>query len=369
MKYLPQLPLLALMLTGACGGGDDASPDSPDGGTSDPLCQDQVQTVDLQAEWLSSSPGSFRLAAYRVGAASATDGRLSVPLSVHRPDDALELSVLDATASLSPLADLADTGTGYVLSSAAVAMAPGLDCVLYQPRDSNLLFTCSDGTTEDVGDKVYSETMLPVLWSDGTLSVFTRTYASFTEFRRSPSGSWSEVEKYESSISGPRDALVHDGIPAVCFVANSGRAVIQFGASEMRSSVDVDDCSLVDDGTSLHVLTDQGYAAIEWSMMPSAQSFELSPSAHEGEVLALVIIDREAQVVSASDDGTSIEVTAVRSGEKRVLASLPTDYRSVQAKYDAQAEILHIVTSTLEDSRSPEPAKQTIQIDSLCIGS
>lgn len=330
-----------------------------------PACQTNTASTELGIDWLDNGSGSLRLAQYRLGHIAATPDGPIVPISRQLADGSAELSLRSGDGALSILSTVPDSNAAGV-GAAAIRLADGRDCVVYQANGINLSFACTDGTNEDAGDDVYGDALIPVEWANGTLSVFTRTFASFTEFRRTAAGSWSEIEKFESSISGPKDALAHDGVPAVCFVSSSDRAVIQFGAAEIASSVDVRRCAMVDGGDILHVATDQGYAAIPWSSLGTS---ELAPSGNalEETPLETLMIGEVPHAIVPSVDGLAIEALDVTSGSRRNVAAIPDGARERRAAHDPATGRLYVVTSVVSDtSNAPEPARQTIHIDTAC---
>jgi len=366
---LPLFLVATLALAPACSSDSDSADPSGDGGMSadgggEVVCESGVDTVELELEWVETGPGSKSLDHYTIRQPTVRGGEAILPASFERrdgDDTEVEVYLLKADGSSS----LLTSTEGYASSMAAVSLDDGRDCVLFE--DDTIKMACSDGTVEDSGLDADKDTMLPMLLDDGTLSVYTQNYAAYAEFRRTPAGSWSEIEKYESSISWPTDVLLHQGEPAVCFISTGDRAVIEYGGSDFSIARQVSTesakwCRLVADSEVLHVLTDQGYATIAWQdLSPSSEGTFVEDTSIliEDWVLDLARVEGHNYAIVRNSETQAIELVSLVDGSRQPVAD-----EARHATYDPDLEAVLTVQSSADSSA--EPPMQTVEIRTLC---
>ena len=282
-------------LLGACGGAGEPEPNmEPEQADSDvgvmadgddqvgvePVCESATWTLDLPedgttVEGVWPSSGAILLRS--------------------RPEDgSIQLDLVDESGP-SRLASIPD-GAGWAFGVEPVEWRQQR-CAVASLSTETLRLICEDGMNE-LSEREASAELFPVVGADGTIHVFTQTFASYTELRRTSDG-WREIEKYESSISKPTDAILRDGRPVSCFIDNTRHAVLDGMSSEPRSAEPASECLITSSSQGIHVLADGAYALVA----EGATSFETSPLALDERVVELVTVDDGPVVVTQTAEG------------------------------------------------------------------
>jgi hypothetical protein len=331
--------LCGFLLLSAAGCGDDADPSmtgesdtdassetddagEPTGEGPQPAqCTPSRHAFDVDIETIPSVTGSGTTAASYVqfGMFETDDAvDLLVAREVEDPSDeegahtSIEWLGLDGSGGV--IATAPGRFQGYVTTVFAAAPVVGFSdarCVVFSMQGQTLRMACDDGLDEDTGIDVGEEELHPVVNGDGSVSVFGQTSAAFTEIRRDVSGAWSEIDKFQSSVSMPGDAMSVDGTPLACFFSEtSGSAAFDFGGVEF-GAFEATDCHLALEGETVHVLTDTGYArtsaGVGWAVNDV-------PVTTTERVIEFFAVDDTAYVVTQARDLSSIELASVPNG-------------------------------------------------------
>lgn len=357
---------------GAPGGPNAPSGSSGSSGTSGggaeakPACTPGDDAFETTAPWVpAGSPGSRQLASWTLDGVVEAAGVLSV-LAHRKMTEHVELAFIDTKGEVTSLAKLPDA---FSLNAAPFADGAKRCAVFTFSSGKSLRVACDDGTAEDSGVRADgSKALIPVLMPDGTLSVFTQSFASYTEVRRE-GGKWREEEKYESSVSWPEDVSVHDGQPVTCFISQGGRAVVEGAAGRAASTEEAKRCRVAAGPSGVHVLTNEGYAAVPWSDLGARRAtYATSPVAIEGRVERLVLADGQPFAVVIDAEKKQALRVALPSGKSDLLAEL-ADSVSVQTSFDGTTGALRIVTARTETTSPTAPAVQRFRIARRCAGS
>lgn len=284
---------------------------------------------------------------------------------VNDATEAQRLALVDA-------AGVADLGTipmaaNYRLRAAPVLRGDGSRCAAVVSDRDGLMLACAGQALEVSGIAAGArELPIPFVHADDSLTVFTQTYAAFTRVDRTGPGAWREIEQYESSISYPADVVGIAGTPVVCFISAGSRAVIEIGANKIRSEEATQSCKLATDGTTLHVLTDTGYAQLAVSSIAGTQgTFAVAPVAAlaEQDVARLVLAD--GMPIALGMDVLDLVATPLAGGAPRVLATA-VEYGSVVG-WDATAQAAFLVSSRLDTTGAGPTHPQTVLFEQRCL--
>ncbi|UQA62801.1 hypothetical protein [Polyangium aurulentum] len=374
--------LLSSLALAACGGSGSeptGGSGSKPGGEGADSCKESTVTGDVTAQWIPSLGGGKTLAYWLiVGVLDRPEGP-SALLQRDTEDGAAELAFVGPDGKLAPLAKVPKAGQ-YEFIVAPVSMPNGKRCAVYAVAvdGAKLQFACEDGSTEDSGFEISlfdsGPGLLPIVTADGTLTIFTTTHASYTMLRRTAQGQWEEIEQYESSISWPEDAVLHDGAPVSCFIGVDDRAHIVTKAGELTSAVQAESCKIAVDDTAVHVLfdmaTDTGYAAtIPWSNFNgSGGSFEVKPTPTPGIVLTMGVSGGEAFLVTLDYTNLKLLQVGLDSGAITTLGPAEDESFSYTAIFDADEGVLTVASSPeVDTSIDGEVIPQSIHIATYCL--
>ena len=352
---------LALSLLAACGS-SARDPNGPDAGIdAAPTCTPAARTTTLT---LAAGDTSWSLQAV----ASASSVLASRGTSA---DGAMHVGLLDASGA-TELAAIPGAAQ-YELFAAPTVRPDGTSCAVAISGNAGLVYACADGSHEAAGitDTDAEHPPVPVWQPDGTLSVFTQTFAAFTELRRAPTAAWSRIEEFESSISFPTDAVLDGGDPVACFIDDGGYAVIAHGDIRLRSTSAASTCRLALDGGTLHVATESAYAAIPAAMLDAEPggTFDLTPVAALAAAPDRVIVSGGTPyaLVRSTDPGTgavTLSAVPLPTGQPMVLATTPDDIAVSGWDPDQRAAILASSATTPNDAGG---ATQTITTRTACM--
>lgn len=266
---------------------------------------------------------------------------------------------------VSELSAIPDAGPyRFALAPAAVE---GGQCAVLVSDLSGAFLSCPGMAVEAAGIRDVGADHLPVpfVHADGSLSVFTQTYASFTELRRTAPGTWHEIEQYESSISYPTDAVDVGGEPVVCFISQGDRAVLARGDAELASVAETSSCKLAIDGSSIHVLTDAGYAKVSIaSIVGNSGTFDVTPVAAlaDQRVVRIVVVDGVAYALGTG--AGVVNATPLAGGEPVVFGMVTNTLGAIG--WDAATAAVRVVTSKLDTSGEGPMFPQTITFQTEC---
>jgi hypothetical protein len=159
------------------------------------------------------------------------------------------LVIADRTGIVGTLA----TGLADTDGRIAPVSVGGKRCVALHFNDGKFQFHCEDGSVETPTLELEGD--MTAVANGSTVHVFGQEFASYHELRRD-NGTWSEVEKFESSISEPEHAIAFGGGFASCFISTGGKASVE--TDDIYYGPPASWCRLIGGGSSLGVLTDQG---------------------------------------------------------------------------------------------------------------
>jgi hypothetical protein len=344
--------LLAISVLTACGSSHDAP--SPDSGTAD-KCSDMTTSSTVMVS--RDSTGAIR--AWSLDAASGTGSVL-----VHAGDASNAIHVAFVQASgLTELAVIAGA-SGYEFATAPL---PATSCAVATSSKAGIAYACAGQAAETASIDALDAGHPPVPFqSDGTLFVFAQSYAAFTEIDRSPSGQWSQIEQFESSISYPTDVAATGGEPLVCFISSADRAVLKLGDQRLTSSTQASWCKLAIDGGTVHVITDAGYAAIPLSQLTAGGQpgmFDVTPDALTSPAQRLIVAGGNAfALVYASGTLSSVQLP---SGPTTTLAA--TTDSSAVVGWDEPTGAALLVSSNLDTTGSGPDYPQTFTFHASCM--
>ena len=295
---------------------------------------------------------------------------LASPTSViaHREadDGSLHAALVDSTGA-TELGAIPAAGP-YRFNAAPVAVG-GNTCAALLSGKGGMFLGCKGAALEPANLEHLDATHRPVpfVHADGSLSVFTQSFASFTELRRGVSGAWSEIEQYESSISYPTDVVTVGGEPVVCFINAGDRAVIGRGHdNELASAAKTSSCHLAFDGTTLHVLTDGGYAQVPLANVTGQQgTFEVTPVPALGTVHVKQLFLRDGAPYALGFDGDVVKAVPLSGGEPLVLGTASEGAAALG--WDEATRAVSIVTSKLDTSGGGPMYPQTLTFETHCL--
>lgn len=297
----------------------------------------------------------------RTWSLDGTSGTGSVLVHAGDASNAIHMGLVAATG-LTELAVLAGAD-GYAFAAAPV---PGTSCAVATSSKAGIAYGCTGKAAEMATiDALDGEVPpLPFQASGGTLVVFSQAFAAFTEIDRSPSGQWSQIEQFESSISYPTDVASSGGEPVVCFISDGDRAVVKLGDQRVTSSTPATWCKLAIDGGTIHVITDGGYAAVPLSQLTGQQgTFDVTPDALTSPAQRLIV--HAGQPIALAYASGTLSAVQLPSGPTTTLATT-TDSSAVVGWDEATGTAL-LVSSKLDTSGSGPDYPQTFTFHSSCM--
>ncbi len=233
----------------------------------------------------------------------------------------------------------------------------GVRCALASRSNAGVRFVCEDGTDEAVDPDASSSLVHTVVTAGGVVHGFTQSNSSFTEFRRDEAGVWSEVEKFQSSVSYAGDALSVDGVPLSCFYfETSGLGGLDYGNVEVAELSDALNCKLAYDGETVFVASDTSMVRTSPGVGWVINSV---PIVLEGTLLDLFPVDGEPfAVVRPEDLDAPLSIKALPAGPSTSL-----DLRGATS-FDPASKTL--LVATVDADRDTMMA--TVDIHSYCPG-
>lgn len=287
------------------------------------------------------------------------------PTSVvaHREEDdgSLRAAFIDE-AGVTELAAL-PAAAPYRFNAAPVTLG-GNACAALHSGKGGMFLGCKGAAAEaaNLAHLDAERRPLPFVHADGSLSVFTQSFASFTELRRTPTGKWNEIEQYESSISYPTDVASAAGEPVVCFINAGGRAVI----GELVSAAKTASCRIAIGGTTLHVLTDGGYVQVPLANTAGqAAPFEVTPVPALGTMRTTRLFLLDGAVYALGFDGDMVKAVPLAGGPPLVLGAGSEGQAALD--WDDATHAVRIVTSKLDTSGPGPIYPQTVTFESRCL--
>ncbi len=301
--------------------GDAALPD-----VSPPACQGSTETLELARGAIPTGPGttsSFPPALLGLvrfdgdvwALVGSPQGDLSVHLQFVRPGA--------TTRDVAVLSDVYQYGGGHYAYYAAPVVLDGRLCAVTSWEGATL--ACEGGVLEDAGLgelEAHGRMVPPIVRPDGSMAVFAQTHSSYTVFERSAAGVWSEVEKYESSVSYPRDAVAAPGGPVSCFVDSDGRVKVdaeEAGGAMWASGVESDTCRVATDGVGLFALAGETFFELPGTDGQAVDGL----AANDGDLGPLFVRGGATFVVAAREG--QAEVVPVSGGAVSAPLSLGMD--------------------------------------------
>jgi hypothetical protein len=256
-------------------------------------------------------------------------------------------------------------GARYQFRAAPLQRGDGARCAVFTSSRGGLFYACEGQPQEAAGiaNVNADRRPIPFLHGDGTLSVYTQTYSSFTVLRRSPSGQWQELEQYESSVSYPTDVASTTYGPLVCFIASGGRPVVD----GIRGTTTANDCKLAVDGAFIHVLAGQGYARMAMSEL-SNRSATFTPQPIEaltGKPAAARLALAGGKPHALGVDGGDLVALPLPGGAPVVLASIGN--RAAEIGWDERSGAVSAATAHLDTSGGGPSFTQTITLETRCL--
>jgi hypothetical protein len=347
-----RLLLSSLLLVGCVSErSDDQNGEPP------PRCTDSNTSVTLMVEEVPTTSGStttpWTLDSL-IGGTSAIAHR-------QLPDGSMGVAIVDGPGA-STLATIPNAGR-YRFQAAAI---PGTTCATFMSDVTGLYYGCAGGTAEAAGLAHLNadRPLVPFAYKDGALSVFTQSYASFTEAYRDAAGKWSEHEQYESSISFPTDVIDIGGLPVVCFINSGDHAVIKYGQTELVSAAEANSCKLAYDGSTLHVLTDVGHAQLPLGGVAGGP-FEVTanPALANVRVKELFVNNGTAYALGLEDN--VVKAVPLAGGEPIVIDTIA--HRDVRVDWDDVTKAINVVAYELDTTGEGTLHPQTIEFLTHCL--
>lgn len=331
-------------------GTSDAGPDKP------PACVDGTTTATVAVETATVSNSTRYLTWTLDAIASPT----SVLAHREEADRSLTVAWIDA-AGATPITNIPEAGP-YRFRAAVLESG----CAVFMSDLTTLYRACPGEAVESSGlDRLDADRpLVPYEHGDGSLSVWTQSYASLTLVKRTAAGVWSEIEQYESSISYPTDVAARGGAPLMCFINAGDRAEIQVGGSSMYSSVESDTCQLAFDGDALHVLTDQGHARLDGaSLIPGPFEVTPVPALAGMNTKEMFTVDGAAYVLAT----TSTDIVAVPLAAGAPQLSFGPIVSGATFTWDAKTRGLRIASAKLDTSGAGPTYPQTVELTTRCM--
>ncbi len=347
------------------GGPSGSSGSSSSGGTaSKPACADADATFETTVEWFETKPGAQQVASWSIDAVVDAGDAASVLAHREVANKTVELAFFDAKGTAKEIAKLADV-TAYGVRAAAFVDG-GKRCAAYVfSGGKTLRVACDDGTNEDTGVKADGDrALIPLVQPDGTISVFTDSFASYAEVRRE-NGKWRNDEKYESSISWPEDSVLYQGEPLTCFIDQGDRAAIEGSIGRVAGTAAAGSCRLAAGERGAFVLTDKGFAEIPWTSFASGKgaTYETTPVTLATKADRLVVAgDKPFALVV---EGGKVQRVALPSGTPSAVVDL-ADTSGLRTSFDAKSGTLRVVSTKTDTASAPTPSKQRFRVATRC---
>ncbi len=327
-----------------------------------PRCTAATSTVTVMVA-RTPTPGGSSIQAWTLDAvANATS------VIAHRPadDGALHAAYIDEAGAIE-LAVIPQAGP-YRFKAAAITLG-GNACATLLSDKGGMFLGCKGAAAEPANLQHLDATRRPVpfVHADGSLSVFTQSFASFTELRRTQAGTWSEIEQYESSISYPTDVAAADGEPVVCFISAGDRAVIGRGHdNELASTATTESCRIALDGTTLHVLTDGGYAKFPLEdVSGQLGTFDVAPVPALGTMRTTRLFVLDGAAYALGFDADTVKAVPLAGGQPLVLGMASQSQATID--WDDATRAVRIVTSKLDTSGPGPVYPQTLTFETHCL--
>jgi hypothetical protein len=311
---------LSMLLCAACG-----SSDSPPGGDGGPTeqCEPADQTLELATDknWVLRGIAADRKP-WALLIEEATDNS-NVGNLVIAEADGMGATLVTGIPNATQI-------------DAAPVVFEGKRCAVYKPFGQDMRFACEGGLDEDTTiDADARSGELVVVDDAGTVRVFAERFAAYTELRRSSAGAWTEVEKFESSISSAEDAVRFDGRIVTCFLAFDDHPGMDIDGDTHTAPEQAQWCRLIP-GSQLGVLTDLGLTTF------TSRAFgSWTPTAVTARPIAVGGGDTPFALVAA---GAEILKQPLPSGTPEPIAPLAGSL--TRALIDGERITLVAVTST-----------------------
>ncbi len=360
----PHLLLAAILaaLLAACTSERPNDPNDPDDSEDDPpSCVDGTTTTTIMVAEAPTTSGTT-IRPWTVASIASASSTIA-----HRQDGdgSLQVAIVDG-AGTNMLASIPSAGA-YRTQAAVV---PGTSCAVVVNDVANLIYGCAGAAPENPGIDHLNANRQPIPFQhpDGSLSVLTQSFSSFTILHRSAAGVWSEHDQYESSISYPTDIVAVGGNAAVCFISSGDHAVIQTGSVEtgpieLVSAAESASCHLEADGTTLHVLTDGGYTQLQTGGVPGGP-FAVTPVPALGAMRVRQVFMKDGAAYALATDDVEVKAVPLAGGDPIVIAPLGS---GSAVEWDASSQAVRIVTSRTERSTEGTLHPQTIEIATHCM--
>lgn len=377
MRHASLLLLLLSASLFACSSSDDATSNpanappgaassSSSGGTEPPkpACASADDAFEMTVEWFETKPGSRQLASWSLDGVVDVAGAASVLAHREVANRTVELAFFDAKGQKKELAKVTDA-TAYGFDAAAYVEGTKRCAVYAFSSGRTLRVACDDGTNEDTGVKADGDkALIPVVQPDGTISIFTQSFASYTEVRRE-GGKWHEDEKYESSISWPEDSTLYQGAPLTCFINQGDRAVIEGAVGRIASTAEASSCRVAASDKGAYVLTDKGFAEIPWASFSAGKgaTYETTPVTLKQKADRLVVAGGKPFALVV--DGPRLTRVALPSGAPEAVADL-VDTGTPRTSFDAKTGTLRVASAKAETTSSSQPGKQRFRVATRC---
>jgi len=261
-------------------------------------------------------------------------------------DGVSSLVIADATGEVATLVDGLTETSGLALAPVVV---DGTRCIAMHVFDEVFRFACEDGSVETPGLDLEGR-LAAVQGTDGAIHVFGQDFAAYHELRR-VGGSWSGVEKFESSISTAEDAVVFEGGVASCFLSTGGHPSIDHGNDIVYGTDTAHWCRLIP-GSELGVLTDLGLATFTGSAIGSRQptGIDVRPLAvGRRDGVAFAVVHREDRVeLQSLPDGTPTMLRTLTGAENAhaVIDGRRVSVISVRPLFEAAGTRYQLLAST-----------------------
>lgn len=347
-------------------GGDGNAPgsSSSNGGGAEPkpACTTADDAFESTVEWFETKPGSKQLASWSLDGIADVNGAASVLAHREVANKTVELAFFDAKGAPKEIAKVADATTyGF---HAAAFVDGGKRCAVYAYSGGRTLrVACDDGTNEDTAVKADGDkALIPVVQPDGTISIFTQSFASYTEVRRE-GGKWREDEKFESSISWPEDSVLYQSAPLTCFINQGDRAVVEGSAGRVAGTVEASSCRVAAGERGAFVLTDKGFAEVPWASFSAGKgaTYETTPVTLATKADRLVVAGGKPFALVV--EGTSVRRVALPSGTADSVADV---LGAPRTSFDAKTGTLRVASTKAETTSSSQPGKQQFRIATRC---
>ena len=361
----------------SCGGSNSGSSNDSGPNVPKPLTDGcSPITTSFELDSLKTRYGRSVIDSIRIGS------QIVSLISQSLTDNTYQLSFLKSDGTIKDLVKVK-------LFSAGILRPHNSDrlCIVYVDvlGTKTIQIACDDGSNEDSKliasnlsdgyDKI--ERMPSVTYPDGSLSVFTQNYASYTEIRRTAAGIWSEKEKYESSISVPQSAISYQNSAISCFTDSSDFVSIDYKNKIIKSSNKSNQCFLAEKNNVLHILTDNGYSVIsDANLITKQPTFNPISKPTDLHFLDLIISNNEPYAISFKGDrfasdvfesGGEVGLFNLSTGNFQTILAVPSDetVNVNSISIDKLSNTLNIVFNSFVGSGAT--TKERFQINSICL--